>query len=269
MKQNLPFRFFRHGVWVVCVLSREMGQVPANLSAGVVDSVLCRCKGPHCVHGDMFAKEWHLRRCSFYLKSATWRLGSALCKMPAPPHHCGCHWDHWDLAAGRLSQTGKSWVLSAAWTAPPWPKISWGTTTKCLVWRPAEVDAAYQSLEPSSGAFLDYWMETSPKNTNSIWLIQKGLWVTHARSRPATMKIRLLVFQYVTKATKNPPWKWQMRHRGRCQHRMLEPKEFGLELSLCHSVCSTLWFLIESSWDFKRKAEPPNLKPQILFWWFL
>lgn len=70
-----------------------------------------------------------------------------------------------------------------------------GTTTKRLVWRPAEVDAAYQSLEPSSGAFLDYWMETLPKNTNSIWLIQKGLWVTHARSRPATMKRRQLVFQ--------------------------------------------------------------------------
>lgn len=140
-----------------------------------------------------------------------------------------------------------------------------GTTTKCLVWRPAEVDAAYQSLEPSSGAFLDYWMETLPKNTNSIWLIQKGLWVTHARSRPATMKRRQLVFQQVTKATKNLPWKRQMRHRGRCQSRMLEAKEFGLKLSLCRSVCSTLWFLIESSCDFKRKAEPPNLKPQILF----
>lgn len=34
-----------------------------------------------------------------------------------------------------------------------------GAATKCLVWRPAAVDTAYQSLEPSSGAFLDYWMK--------------------------------------------------------------------------------------------------------------
>lgn len=130
------------GNLLLCAQQREGGRSLLICPRGTAGSAVCRCKGLHSSHGNMFANGCCLWRCPFHLKVTGWL---ALSWVPASPHHC------WDTHPNRT-------MLGAAFCCLNVSSMAMAGCAQCCAQRCAEAEAASLSLEPYSDAFLSYWL---------------------------------------------------------------------------------------------------------------